>query len=97
LKLDITPGSVALDGLVDFSTWTGSVGTTTLTYLVDIDGTPVSLLAMQGAFDAAGRFQVSGRIPNDPGLSGLDLTFVAFGFDSIGDLAATNLETLQIQ
>jgi subtilisin family serine protease len=97
LKLDITPETVALTDHVDFTTWSGAVGLPTLSFVIDVNGTPTLVRIDLGTFDSEGRRALGADIPNDPLYSGLDITCVAFGFDPLGKLAATNTQVLHIQ
>jgi len=97
LKLDIDPETVGLLDHVDVHVWTGGPGAPTLLLLIDLDGVPTSVEFALTTFDSAGRFDAGDDIPNDPSFVGADLTFIAFGFDSLGKLRATNTQPLAIR
>jgi hypothetical protein len=97
LKLDIDPETVGLQDHVDVHIWTGAPGALTLLLLIDLDGVPASVPFAFTNFDSQGRFDAGDDIPNDPTIVGADLTFIAFGFDSLGKLRATNTQPLAIR
>ncbi len=97
LKLDIDPETVGLLDHVDVHLWTGGPGALTLLLLIDVDGVPASIPFALTNFDSAGRFDAGDDIPNDPTIVGADLTFIGFGFDSLGKLRATNTQPLAIR
>ena len=65
------------------STWYGRPGEPALLFLQQVDSTPVQLRVAIGTFDVTYLWPLSGDIPNNPTLSGLDLVFQSFALGPV--------------
>jgi FG-GAP repeat protein len=82
LYLSAIPTRVAAGDVLTLSTREGPVGNLVATFLVEVNGTPMSTLLRLGTFDSTLGYAFSGTVPT--GLSSYDFTFQSFAIGPSG-------------
>ncbi|MEW6743362.1 MAG: FG-GAP repeat protein [Planctomycetota bacterium] len=90
LVLEAEPQAVHVGDLLTLSTFYGNPSEPALLAIVGVNGVPVFQRVAVGSFGADLKWQLSDTVP--PGLSGVLLTFQAFGMTRCGNPDATNEE-----
>src|SRR6185369_4206782 len=87
LNLEADPPAPPAGATLTFSTWRGLPSGATLLAAIDLNGTPLFVPVVFGAFDATGVWSLALTVP--PGLSGNVATFVSFGIVPTGKVDAS--------
>jgi Tol biopolymer transport system component len=95
LTLRASAASVQVGDLVTLTTGTGKASAAAMLVVVAVDGVSTFVPVYFGAFDPAGRLDVSGTVPF--GLSGIELELQCLGIVPSGRIAASNVVALAIE
>ncbi|MEW6742110.1 MAG: FG-GAP repeat protein [Planctomycetota bacterium] len=88
LSLTVEPTAVNPGDLITFWTGYGDPGDPVMLTIVNVNGSPVFIVAVVSAFDVFFKFELSAVVP--PGFSGITATFKSYGIGRCGSVEATN-------
>lgn len=95
LTLEADPPSPPAGATLSLSNWTGLANGPALIAVTDVNGAPVFVPAVLGAFDAAGAWGYSATVP--AGLGGYVFTLTTFGYAPDGKVHASNAVAVAFQ
>jgi hypothetical protein len=88
LTLEADPQSPPAGATLTFDTWQGKANGLSLLAVTDVNGTPTFAPVILSSFDATGLWTLSATVPS--GLSGIVVTFTAFGIVPTGKVGRSN-------